>query len=154
MQVRAWVNAGMPVKAVAVNVSGTQFQSEDFLGDLFATLDATGLDPECLELDVTERVLMKQPEHTAFILKCLRSAGVQVSVDNFGVSNSSLRSLEKLPLDAVKIDRSFVRQITTVPEGATTMGAIIGMGRRLNLRVIAQGVERSEEHTSELQSLR
>jgi diguanylate cyclase (GGDEF)-like protein len=145
MQVRAWVNAGMPVKAIAVNVSGTQFQNEDFLGELFAILDATGLDPEFLELDVTENVLMKHPEHTAFILKCLRNTGVQVSVDNFGASNSSLRSLQKLPLDAVKIDRSFVRQITTVPDGATTMGAIIGMGRRLNLRVVAQGVETAED---------
>jgi diguanylate cyclase (GGDEF)-like protein/PAS domain S-box-containing protein len=145
MQVRAWVSAGMPLKAIAVNVSGTQFQNEDFLGDLFAILDATGLDPESLELDVTESVLMKHPERTAFILKCLKNAGVLVSVDNFGAGNSSLRSLQKLPLDAVKIDRSFVRQITTVPDGGTTMGAMIGMGRRLNLRVVAQGVETAED---------
>jgi diguanylate cyclase (GGDEF)-like protein/PAS domain S-box-containing protein len=144
-QARTWADAGMPAKAMAVNVSGTQFRSDDFLDGLFATLDETGLDPESLELDVTEKVLMSHPERTAFILKTLRDKGVQVSVDNFGTGNASLSSLQKLPLDALKIDRSFVRQITGVPNGTTTVRSIIGMGRSLNLRVIAGGVETAED---------
>jgi diguanylate cyclase (GGDEF)-like protein len=145
MQAQAWADAGLAVKAMAVNVSGTQFQSEDFLDGLFATLSETGLDPGALELDVTEKVLMKHPENAAFILKTLRDKGVQVSIDNFGTGNTSLSSMQKLPLDALKIDRSFVRRITTDPDGTATVGAIIGMGRSLNLRVIAEGVETAED---------
>ncbi|MGD0471319.1 MAG: EAL domain-containing protein [Terriglobales bacterium] len=140
-QARAWAHAGRPAKTIDVNVSGAQFQSGDFLDGLFAVLSKTGLDPALLELDVTERVLMNHPERTAFVLKALRNRGVQVSVDNFGTGNSSLSSMQKLPLNALKIDRSFVRQITTVPGGTAAVEAFIDMARSLHLRVIAQGVE-------------
>ena len=144
-QARTWADAGMPGKKMAVNVSGVQFQREDFLDGLFAALNKTGLDPSFLELDVNESLLFHHPERTAFVLKTLRDKGVQVSVDNFGTGNSSLSSLQKLPLNALKIDRSFLRQITTVPGGATAVGEFINMGRSLNLRVIAQGVETAED---------
>jgi EAL domain-containing protein (putative c-di-GMP-specific phosphodiesterase class I) len=130
---------------MVVNIARSQFQNEDFLDSLFAILGATGLDPEFLELDVTESVLMTHPERTAFVLKTLKDRGVQVSVDNFGTGNSSVSSLQKLPLDALKIDRSLVRQITTVPDGTAIVKSIIGMGRSLNLRVIAHGVETAED---------
>jgi diguanylate cyclase (GGDEF)-like protein/PAS domain S-box-containing protein len=145
MQAQAWTDEGLPVKAMAVNVSGTQFQSEDFLDDLLATLSETGLDPGALELDVTESVLMKRPENAALILKSLRDKGVQVSVDNFGKVKTSLSSMQKLPVDAIKIDRSLVRRITTDPDGTATVGAIISIGQSLNLRVIAEGVETAED---------
>jgi diguanylate cyclase (GGDEF)-like protein/PAS domain S-box-containing protein len=119
-QARAWADAGVRAKTMVVNVSGAQFQSGDFLDGLFETLSKTGLDPWFLELDVTERVLMSDPERAVLLLKILRDRGVQVSVDNFGTGNSSLSSMQKLPLNALKIDRSFVRQITTVPGGTTT----------------------------------
>ncbi|MGO9323328.1 MAG: putative bifunctional diguanylate cyclase/phosphodiesterase [Terracidiphilus sp.] len=144
-QARAWAEAGIPAKTIAVNVSGVQFQSEDFLDGVFAALGKSGLDPGLLELDVKESVLMRDPERTAFILKTLADKGVQVSVDNFGTGNSSLSSMQKLPLNAVKIDRSFVRQITTLPGGTATVGEFINMGRRLDLQVIAQGVESAED---------
>jgi diguanylate cyclase (GGDEF)-like protein/PAS domain S-box-containing protein len=144
-QARAWADAGMPAKTMAVNVSGAQFQSGDFLDGLFAVLSKTGLNPGSLELDVTESVLMNHPERTAFILKTLRDRGVHVSVDNFGTGNSSLSSVQKLPVNALKIDRSIVRQITTVPGGTATVETIIEMGRNLDLRVIAQGVETAED---------
>ena len=144
-QARAWADAGMPPKTMAVNVSRVQFQSGDFLDGLFAALSKTGMDPGFLELDVTESVLMHHPERTAFILKTLRDKGVQVSVDNFGTGNSSLSSMQKLPLKALKIDRSFIRQITTVPGGTATVEAFIDMARSLHLRVIAQGVETTED---------
>ncbi|MGA2569912.1 MAG: EAL domain-containing protein [Terracidiphilus sp.] len=144
-QARAWADAGMPAKTMAVNVSGAEFQSGSFLDGLFAALSKTGLDPGSLELDVTESVLMNHPDRTAFILKILKDRGVQVSVDNFGTGNSSLSSMQKLPVNALKIDRSFVRQITTAPGGTTTVEAFISMGRRLKLRVIAQGVETAQD---------
>jgi predicted signal transduction protein with EAL and GGDEF domain len=119
-QARAWADAGRHAKTMAVNVSGAQFQSRDFLDGLFETLSKTGLDPEFLELDVNERVLMSDPERTVLLLKTLKDRGVQVSADNFGTGDSSLSSMRKLPLKALKIDRSIVRQITTVPGGTTT----------------------------------
>jgi diguanylate cyclase (GGDEF)-like protein/PAS domain S-box-containing protein len=144
-QARAWANAGMPAKTMAVNVSGVQFQSGEFLDGLFAALNKTGLDPGFLELDVNESVLMHHPGRTAFVLGTLRDRGVQVSVDNFGRGNSSLSSMRKLPLKALKIDRSFVHRITTVPGGTAAVEAFIEMARSLNLRVIAQGVETAED---------
>jgi EAL domain-containing protein (putative c-di-GMP-specific phosphodiesterase class I) len=144
-QARAWADAGLPAKTVAVNVSEMQFQSEEFLDGLFATLDRTGLDPSFLELDVNESVLMHHPERTAFVLKTLRDKGVLVSVDNFGTGNSNLSSMQKLTVNAIKIDRSFVRQITTVPGGTAAVEAFIDMARSLHLRVIAQGVETTED---------
>jgi len=144
-QARAWADAGIPPKTMAVNISRVQFQSGDFLDGLFAALSKTGMDPGFLELDVTEGVLMHHPERTALILKTLRDRGVQVSVDNFGTGNSSLINMQKLPLKALKIDRSFIRQITTVPGGTATVEEFINMGRSLHLRVIAQGVETTED---------
>ncbi len=135
----------MPAKTIAVNVSGVEFQSEDFLDATFAALDRTGLDPSFLELDVNESVLMHHPERTAFILKTLRDQGVQVSVDNFGTGNSSLTNMQELSVNAIKIDRSFVRQITTVPGGTAAVEAFIDLARSLHLRVIAQGVETAED---------
>ncbi|HKN20056.1 MAG TPA: EAL domain-containing protein [Terracidiphilus sp.] len=144
-QARTWADAGMPAKSMAVNVSGVQFQSEDFLDGLFAALDKNGLDPSILELDVNESVLMRHPERTAFVLKALRDKGVHVSVDQFGTGNSSLSSMQKLPVNALKIDRSFLRQITTVPGGSAAVEAFIDMARGLHLRVIALGVETVED---------
>jgi diguanylate cyclase (GGDEF)-like protein/PAS domain S-box-containing protein len=144
-QARTWADADMPAKTMTVNVSGVQFQSEDFLDGLFAALNKTGLEPSILELDVNESVLMRHPERSAFVLKALRDKGVHVSVDQFGTGNSSLSSMQKLPVDALKIDRSFLRQITTVPGGTAAVEAFIDMARGLHLRVIAQGVETVED---------
>ena len=144
-QARAWADAGLPAKTVAVNVSGVQFQSEDFLDGLFAALGKTGLDPSFLELDVNESVLMHCPERSAFVLKTVRDRGVRVSVDNFGTGNSSIGSMRKLPVNALKIDRAFVRQITKVPGKSAAVEAFIGMARSLHLRVIAGGVETTED---------
>jgi diguanylate cyclase (GGDEF)-like protein len=145
MQARVWAEAGMLAKAMAVNISGTQFQNEDFPDGLFAILGATGLNPESLELNLTESVLLTNPGRSTFILKTLKDRGVRVSVDNFGTGNSDVADLQKLPLDALNIDRSLVRQITTVPDGVTNVKTLIGIGRSLNLRITAQGVETAED---------
>ena len=103
------------------------------------------MDPQSLELELTESVLMKHAESTESILKTLRASGVRVTVDDFGTGYSSLSYLRKFPIDAIKIDQSFVRQITAIPPETTIVTAVISMGRSLGLRVIAEGVETQEE---------
>jgi EAL domain-containing protein (putative c-di-GMP-specific phosphodiesterase class I) len=105
----------------------------------------TSLDPRSLELELTESVLMKHAASTATILQTLRESGIQVAVDDFGTGYSSLSYLRKFPVDAVKIDQSFVRQISTAGDDTTIVKAVIGMARGLKLRVIAEGVETQEE---------
>ena len=144
-QAQTWINAGLPLVTMAVNISAMEFRDEHFLAGVFAILDETGLDPRFLELELTESVLMKRAESTESILKTLRAKGVQVAVDDFGTGYSSLSYLRKFPIDALKIDQSFVRQITTAPDETTIVTAIISMGRSLKLRVVAEGVETQEE---------
>jgi diguanylate cyclase (GGDEF)-like protein/PAS domain S-box-containing protein len=144
-QARGWLDAGLPLGTIAVNISSMEFRDDNFLESVFATLSETGLDPKFLELELTESVLMKRAESAAFVLKALRARGVQIAVDDFGTGYSSLSYLRKFPIDALKIDQSFVRQISSAPDDTTIVKAIISMGRSLNLRVVAEGVETREE---------
>jgi diguanylate cyclase (GGDEF)-like protein/PAS domain S-box-containing protein len=144
-QARAWVDQGLPFTTMAVNVSAAQFRDEHFLEGIFAALGETGLEPGSLELELTESVLMQQPELAASILKKLRDKGVTVSVDDFGTGYSSLSYLKKLPLDTLKIDQSFIHNLSENPDDAAIAIAIISMGQSLNLRVIAEGVESVED---------
>jgi len=144
-QARVWLDAGLPLASMAVNISAVQFRNENFLQGVFATLEETGLDPKFLELELTESVLMKHAESTEVILKTLRARGVQLAVDDFGTGYSSLSYLRRFAIDALKIDQSFVRQITTTPSETTIVTAVISMGRSLNLRVVAEGVETLDE---------
>jgi diguanylate cyclase (GGDEF)-like protein/PAS domain S-box-containing protein len=144
-QARAWVDAGLPLSNMAVNISAMEFRGKNFLEGVFAVLKDTGLDPKFLELELTESVLMKRPQSTESILKTLRAKGVQVSVDDFGTGYSSLSYLQKFPIDALKIDQSFVRQITMAPNETSIVTAVISMARSLKLRVVAEGVETQDE---------
>jgi diguanylate cyclase (GGDEF)-like protein/PAS domain S-box-containing protein len=144
-QARAWMDAGLPATTMAVNVSAMEFRDKNFLKNLFAVLGDTGLDSKSLELEVTESVLMKRPQFATSILQTLREGGVKVAVDDFGTGYSSLSYLQKFPVDALKIDQSFVRQISTAGDGTAIVTAVIGMARNLKLRVIAEGVETLEE---------
>lgn len=144
-QAHAWINQGLPPTTMAVNVSAVQFRDEQFLEGIFAALAETGLDAGFLELELTESVLMKQPDLAASILQNLRDKGIAVSVDDFGTGYSSLSYLKKLPLDILKIDQSFVRQLNDNPDDAAIACAIISMGKSLNLRIIAEGVETAED---------
>jgi diguanylate cyclase (GGDEF)-like protein/PAS domain S-box-containing protein len=144
-QARAWLDAGLPLATIAVNISAMEFRGENFLENVFAVLQETGLDPRSLELELTESVLMKRAESAASVLKALRDRGVQVAVDDFGTGYSSLSYLRKFPIDALKIDQSFVRQITTTPNDTAIVSAIISMGRSLKLRIVGEGVETLEE---------
>jgi len=144
-QARAWMDVGLPLTSMAVNVSALEFRHEGFLDGLSAILAETNLDARSLELELTESVLMKHAASAASILQTLRERGMRVSVDDFGTGYSSLSYLRKLPVDAVKIDQSFVRQISTAGDDTTIVKAVIGMARGLKLRVIAEGVETLEE---------
>jgi EAL domain-containing protein (putative c-di-GMP-specific phosphodiesterase class I) len=144
-QAQSWKDAGLSTGSMAVNVSTTQFRDEHFLEDLFSILRETGLDPHFLELEVTEGVLMKDAGVAASTLKAVRDIGIRVSVDDFGTGYSSLSYLRRFPLDALKIDQSFLHKIYVAPDDAIIVSAIIGMGRAIGLRVIAEGVESAEE---------
>ena len=144
-QARTWVDAGLSLATMAVNISAMEFRDDNFLESVFAILRETGLDPRSLELELTESVLMERAESAASVLQTLRARGVQVAVDDFGTGYSSLSYLRKFPIDALKIDQSFVRQITTAPDDTTIVTAVISMGRSLKLRVVAEGVETQEE---------
>jgi EAL domain-containing protein (putative c-di-GMP-specific phosphodiesterase class I) len=144
-QARSWLDAGLPATTMAVNVSAGSFQKEDFFAKLLATLGETGVNPRSLVLELTEGVLIKHMESVVVTLQSLKESGVQVAVDDFGTGYSSLGYLSKFPLDVLKIDQSFVRQISAAGEGTAIVAAVIGMAQGLKLRVIAEGVETLEE---------
>jgi len=146
-QARAWTDAGLSLATMAVNISAMEFRAEHFLEGVFAILNETGLDPRSLELELTESVLMKRAELTESILKALRASGIQLAVDDFGTGYSSLSYLRKFPVDALKIDQSFVRQITGTADDTTIVTAVISMGRSQKLRVVAEGVETHQQLT-------
>jgi diguanylate cyclase (GGDEF)-like protein/PAS domain S-box-containing protein len=140
-QAQAWLDAGLRLGTIAVNISSMEFRSDNFLENVFETLKNTRLDAKSLELEITETVLMKRAETAAAILKSLRAKGVQIAVDDFGTGYSSLSYLRKFPIDALKIDQSFICQLTTIPDETAIVTAVISLGRSLNLRVVAEGVE-------------
>jgi diguanylate cyclase (GGDEF)-like protein/PAS domain S-box-containing protein len=144
-QARSWLEAGLPLGTMGANISAMEFRNENFLEGVFSILEETGLDPSLLELELTESVLMKRPESTASVLQALRAKGIQVAVDDFGTGYSSLSYLQKFSIDALKIDQSFVRRITTAPTETTIVTAVISMARSLKLRVVAEGVETLKE---------
>jgi diguanylate cyclase (GGDEF)-like protein/PAS domain S-box-containing protein len=144
-QLRAWIDSGLPPITVAVNISAMEFRNEGFLASVFASLNEAGLNPSSLELELTESVLMKRADSTESILRTLAAEGVQLAVDDFGTGYSSLSYLIKFPIDSIKIDQSFVRQVSATPRHNTVVSAVIEMGRSLNLRVVAEGVETQAE---------
>jgi diguanylate cyclase (GGDEF)-like protein len=144
-QARAWADAGLPRMTMAVNVSSIQLRDDCFLQSLISILDETGLDSHLLDLEVTESVFMRDAKAVGLTLQALREIGVHISVDDFGTGFSSLSTIRKLPVDSLKIDQSFVREITSSLVDTTIVSTIINMGRSLKLNVIAEGVETKEE---------
>jgi EAL domain-containing protein (putative c-di-GMP-specific phosphodiesterase class I) len=144
-QTREWLDAGVPAVPVAVNISSLEFRSEHFLEGVQDALKNASLDPRCLELELTETVLMRHAKSTAFALEQLRAVGVRLAVDDFGTGYSSLSYLTRFPIDALKLDQSFVRDIIAGSEDAIVVSAVISMGKSLKHRVIAEGVETLEQ---------
>lgn len=144
-QVRAWLDAGLDAVPVAVNISAVEFRHEAFLGNVAKILRQTGLAPHYLELELTENMLMHDAESSATVLVALRAMGVTLAIDDFGIGYSSLGYLKRFPIDTLKIDQSFVRDIETEAGDGAIVSAIIGMGKSLRQRVIAEGVESAEQ---------
>jgi diguanylate cyclase (GGDEF)-like protein/PAS domain S-box-containing protein len=144
-QGRRWREAGLPPITLAVNVSPIEFCRSSFLDAVLGILSDTGVDPRYLELEVTEGVLMKRAVSTDATLKALKETGLRLAIDDFGTGYSSLSYLTKFPIDTIKIDQSFVRQISTDPTETAIVTAVISMAHSLNLCVVAEGVETREE---------
>ena len=140
-QARAWRDSGLGIVPVAVNVSAAEFGDKDFISGVRAVLIATGVEPQNLELELTESVLMQDAESTVRTLGALKTMGVTLAIDDFGTGYSSFTYLRRFPVDALKLDQSFVQAITENPGDATIVSAMINIGNSLNQRVIAEGVE-------------
>jgi len=140
-QAREWEDAGLPFKRVSVNVSATEFRAKTFLEGVSTTLRETTLQARHLDLELTEGVLMQNAKSTASVLQELKRMGVHLAVDDFGTGYSSLSYLRQFPIDVLKIDQSFVRQISDDPNDSAIVRAIIDMGKNLKQRVIAEGIE-------------
>jgi len=146
LQVRKWQDEGLVVPRLAINVSAREVL-HDHLGERIArALDHSRLDPSelVIELEITESVLQRS-EGTVSVLKALREVGVHIAIDDFGTGYSSLAQLKQLPLDALKIDRSFLRELATDPDSRAIVSAVLAMGRSLQLKVIAEGVETRQQ---------
>ncbi|HSD38480.1 MAG TPA: EAL domain-containing protein [Rhodocyclaceae bacterium] len=150
-QAKAW-QAQQPGLRVAVNLSARQFQQKDLIGMIEGVLASTGLAPELLELELTEGMLMDNVAGTLLTLNRLKNMGIRLAIDDFGTGYSSLSYLKRFPIHTLKIDRSFVRDISTDPDDAAIVTAIIFMARNLKLKVTAEGVE-TEEQADFLRSL-
>ncbi len=144
-QNKSWQDQGLPPLRIAVNLSARQFIHENLLQDVARVLNETGLDATSLELEITESMVMHNPEHAVKLLNKLKATGIHLSIDDFGTGYSSLNYLKRFPIDNVKIDRSFIQDIPEDCDDAAITQAIIAMAHGLGLRVIAEGVETVEQ---------
>jgi diguanylate cyclase (GGDEF)-like protein/PAS domain S-box-containing protein len=140
-QLRRWMDAGQAAPRLAINVSARQFDAGDLDVVLDQALKRHRVPPQCLEVELTESMLMERPQAAEAMLRRLKAIGVTLALDDFGTGYSSLGYLKRFPIDTLKIDQSFVRSIGQGPDGSTIVDAIIGLARRLQLRVVAEGVE-------------
>jgi diguanylate cyclase (GGDEF)-like protein/PAS domain S-box-containing protein len=144
-QNRAWQDAGYPAIPISVNLSPRQLARGDIVEVVERILDETGLQAQYLELEITESVMTTDVEKSFALLTRLRALGVKISLDDFGTGYSSLSYLKRFPVDTLKIDQSFVRDIATDQDSAAIVKAIISLGRNLNLTVLAEGIESAEQ---------
>jgi diguanylate cyclase (GGDEF)-like protein len=141
----AWQQQGMRPLSIAVNLSPRQFLHEGLLDDLDDVLNETGLDPELLEIEITESMVMQNIDRAIDLLTMIKSRGVRLAIDDFGTGYSSMSLIKRFPIDTLKIDRSFVRELPRDSEDKAIAEAIIGIGKALGLTIIAEGVETAEQ---------
>jgi EAL domain-containing protein (putative c-di-GMP-specific phosphodiesterase class I) len=144
-QARAWRDAGLPPVPITVNVSAVEFRDKGFVESVRTSLSETGLEARYLGLELTEGVLMEDAESTVAVLQELKVMGVHLAVDDFGTGYSSLSYLRQFPIDVLKIDQSFVHQISGDPDDSSIVSAIINMGKSLKHLVVAEGIETREQ---------
>ena len=140
-QLAAWDRAGLPPLSLAVNLSARQFRHQHLIQLIADTLLDSGIHPQRLELELTESQLMEDTDVSRELLSSLEKLGVKVAIDDFGTGHSSLSYLKRFNIDTLKIDRSFVREITSGEEDNAIATAVIALGHSLNLKVVAEGVE-------------
>ncbi|WP_018716382.1 sensor domain-containing protein [Arhodomonas aquaeolei] len=143
-QARAWAEQGYPLR-MAVNISPLELEAPRFAEEILATIDSGGLDPAQLELEITEGTFMRDPERNAATLSRLRSAGVHITIDDFGIGYSSLSHLKCLPVDTLKLDRSLINQVDEDAHEAAIVQAVLALADRLSLNVIAEGMETASQ---------
>ncbi len=144
-QIKRWDDAGLKLNSIAVNISAPEFRCKEFVGGVRDLLNETGLEPDGLQLEITESVLMREAHASAAILRQLKNVGVQLAVDDFGTGYSSLSYLTQFPIDVLKIDQSFVQGISSIESKAIIVSAVIAMGASLKQLVVAEGVEDQEQ---------
>ncbi|MDX1696923.1 MAG: EAL domain-containing protein, partial [Thiohalobacterales bacterium] len=140
-QARAWQKSGYPVPMICVNISSVQFARQDVPAIVGAALKKSGLNPGCLEIEITESTIMDDPEGAVRMLDEIKALGVSIALDDFGTGYSSLSYLRRVPIDTLKIDRDFVIEIESKQEDAEIIGAITAMAHTLGLRVVVEGIE-------------
>jgi diguanylate cyclase (GGDEF)-like protein len=145
LQSKSWQKQGFAPIQMAVNICARQFHDQDLAQTVIRILDETNLAPQHLELELTESSIMQNAEMAANVLSRLKAMGIKISIDDFGTGFSSLASLKRLPIDALKVDKSFVMDATTDPDDAALVMAIITLAHNLRLKVIAEGVETEEQ---------
>jgi diguanylate cyclase (GGDEF)-like protein/PAS domain S-box-containing protein len=145
-QTQSWLDDGLAPLPVAINISAVELRSKDFVAGVRAVLRETRLDPQYLEFELTETALMQDPKSTIAILTSLKDMGVRLTLDDFGTGYSSLSYLKRFPIDALKIDKSFVNGLCTNADDANIVSAVINMGKSFRLKVIAEGVETREQY--------
>ncbi len=144
-QNKVWQDAGLPHLRVAVNVSGHQLRQHNLISIVKNVLNETGLPPEWLEIEITESVIMQHAEKNIQTLRELKDLGIQIAIDDFGTGYSSLNYLKRFPIDKLKIDRSFISDLSTDSDDMAITTAIIAVAHSLKLKVIAEGVETAEQ---------
>ena len=150
-QLRMWQDAGLTTMRMAINISSVELRDKEFVARVRTVLAETGLEPHHLELELTETFLMQDSAATATVLHALCAIGVKLALDDFGTGYSSLSHLKRFPIDTLKIDQAFVRDIASNAGDAVIVGLVISMGKSLNMRVVAEGVETAEELRSLLE---
>ncbi len=146
LQMKTWIGRGLPVERISINISNIQFSQNDFHEKIANTLNQTGLDPRQLEIEITESCMMENVDKTIFIFQELRDLGINLSIDDFGTGYSSLSYLKRLPINCLKIDRSFIRDIGSSRDSMSIVKAIIAMAHNLDIKVTAEGVETEEQY--------
>jgi diguanylate cyclase (GGDEF)-like protein len=144
-QAKAWETSGLTPIRMAVNVSAVELRSKTFVAGVKAVLIESGLAPQHLELELTETFLMQDCSPTVRVLEALKALGIQLALDDFGTGYSSLSYMRRFPIDTLKIDRSFVRDLTTDANDASIVRAVINMGHSMHMLVVAEGVETAEQ---------
>jgi EAL domain-containing protein (putative c-di-GMP-specific phosphodiesterase class I) len=144
-QMKVWLDAGLPLQQMSVNLAGPQIQHSNLVSVVQDALAESGLRGEQLELEITENFIMREAESTVEVLQALQSMGISLAIDDFGTGRSSLSYLKRLPVNRLKVDREFVRDIPQDSNDIAITQAIIALGRALQIEVVAEGVETEEQ---------